>query len=72
MPTIFRSAGYRFYFYSHEPREPPHVRIDGAGATMKVWLEEPEVAKSRGFRAKEQCYSGAGRGASRDDAGGMA
>lgn len=53
MPTIFRSAGYRFYFYSHETGEPPHVHVDSAGATMKVWLEEPEVAKSRGFRAKE-------------------
>ncbi|CAN5423976.1 hypothetical protein BH10PSE12_BH10PSE12_29090 [soil metagenome] len=25
MPTIFRLDGYRFYFYSHEPNEPPHV-----------------------------------------------
>ena len=23
MPTIFRLDGYRFYFYSHEPNEPP-------------------------------------------------
>jgi hypothetical protein len=28
MPTIFRLDGYRFYFYSHEPNEPPHVHVD--------------------------------------------
>ena len=54
MPTILRIEGYRFYFYSHEPNEPPHVHIDKAGATMKVWLEDLRVAKSRGFRAKER------------------
>lgn len=26
MPTIFRLNGYRFYFYSQEPNEPPHVQ----------------------------------------------
>ena len=54
MPTILRIGGYRFYFFSHEPNELPHVHIDKAGATMKVWLEDLRVAKSRGFRAKER------------------
>jgi hypothetical protein len=54
VPTIFRAAGYRFYFYSHEPGEPPHVHVDKAGATMKVWLGDLGVAKRRGFRDKEQ------------------
>lgn len=30
MPTILRIDGFRFYFYSHEPNEPPHVHIDNA------------------------------------------
>jgi hypothetical protein len=50
MPTILRIEGLRFYFFSHEPNEPPHVHIDKAGSTMKVWLENLKVAKSRGFR----------------------
>nr|WP_242060339.1 DUF4160 domain-containing protein [Aerosakkonema funiforme] len=25
MPTVLRIGAYRFYFYSHEPNEPPHV-----------------------------------------------
>ena len=53
MPTILRIGAFRFYFYSHEPNEPPHVHVDRGEATMKVWLNEVEVAKSRGFRAHE-------------------
>ena len=54
MPTILRTDGYRFYFYSHEPNEPPHVHVDNAEATMKVWLEDIAVAKTRGFPAKDR------------------
>ncbi|MEA3045503.1 MAG: hypothetical protein QOH47_3341 [Sphingomonadales bacterium] len=54
MPTLFRVDGYRFYFYSHELGEPPHVHVDKAGATMKVWLDDLGVAKSRGYRGKER------------------
>ena len=53
MPTILRNGPFRFYFYSHEPNEPPHVHVDRAEATIKLWLEPVEVAKSRGFRAHE-------------------
>jgi hypothetical protein len=53
VPTILRIDAFRFYFYSHEPNEPPHIHVDKADATIKVWLEPVEVAKSRGFRAHE-------------------
>ncbi len=53
MPTVLRIGAFRFYFYSHEPNEPPHIHIDRGEATMKVWLDPVEVAKSRGFRAHE-------------------
>ena len=53
MPTILRIGAFRFYFFSHEPNEPPHVHIDRDAATIKVWLGAMEVAKSRGFRAHE-------------------
>lgn len=51
MPTVLRIGAFRFYFYSHEPNEPPHVHIDRGEAAIKVWLETVEVAKSRGFRS---------------------
>lgn len=53
MPTVMRIGAFRFYFYSHEPNEPPHVHVDRCIATIKVWLDPVEVAKSRGFRAHE-------------------
>lgn len=53
MPTVLRLEGYRFYFYSHEPNEPPHMHIDRGEATAKFWLDEPALARSIGFSAKE-------------------
>jgi hypothetical protein len=53
VPTLLRVGPFRFYFYSHEPNEPPHVHVDRGSATIKVWLDTLEVAKSRGFRAHE-------------------
>jgi hypothetical protein len=32
MPTILRVDGFRVYFWSHEPNEPPHVHLDKGGA----------------------------------------
>lgn len=53
MPTVLRIGAFRFYFYSHEPNGPAHAHVDRGEATMKVWLDPIEVAKSRGFRAHE-------------------
>jgi hypothetical protein len=27
-PAVFRSGPYRFYFVSHDLREPPHVHLE--------------------------------------------
>ncbi len=53
MPTVFRSDGYRVYFYSHEPNEPPHVHVDKGGASCKIWLSPVALAKNSGFAARE-------------------
>jgi len=53
MPTVLRIDGYRFYFYSHEPNEPPHVHIDRAEFSAKVWLEPVSLARNLGFRGRE-------------------
>lgn len=28
MPTILRKLGFRFFFYSNEGNEPPHVHVE--------------------------------------------
>lgn len=53
MPTVLRHNAYRFYFYSHEPNEPPHVHVDRGGATLKAWLDRVTLAKASGFRPPE-------------------
>ena len=53
MPTVLRISGFRLYFYSHEPNEPPHVHADRGGASAKLWVEQPSVASNFGFSAKE-------------------
>jgi hypothetical protein len=53
MPTVLQSGPYRFYFYSHEPNEPPHVHVDRDDLSAKFWLEPVELARNRGFSPKE-------------------
>ena len=53
MPTIFVIGPYRFYFYSHESNEPPHVHIDREGLSAKFWIKRVSLAKNLGFRQNE-------------------
>jgi Domain of unknown function (DUF4160) len=56
VPTVFRSGGYRFFFFSNEgnPLEPPHVHVRRGGDEAKFWLRpEVVVADSFGFNAAE-------------------
>ena len=53
MPTVLRHEGCRFYFYSHEPNEPPHVHVDKGDCSAKIWLEPFGLARNLGFRSKE-------------------
>ena len=53
MPTVLRLDAYRFYFFSHEPNEPPHVHVDRNEASLKAWLAPIELARNRGFRPRE-------------------
>jgi hypothetical protein len=53
MPTVLRNGPYRFYFYSHELNEPPHVHIDRDDLSAKFWLESTNLARNLGFGARE-------------------
>lgn len=48
-----RSGPYRFYFYSHEPNEPPHIHIDRDDCTAKFRIAPVQLAANSGFRAHE-------------------
>jgi len=46
-PTIFRSGGYRFYFFSREERR-MHVHVHHETGEAKFWLE-PEIAVAQNY-----------------------
>jgi len=54
MPTILRKNGYRFFFYSGEGNEPPHIHVIGKGGEMKLWLEPVKISRVYGYKSQEQ------------------
>lgn len=53
MPTILKIKGYRFFFFSLEGNEPPHIHIEHGDNVAKFWLEPVKLASSYGFRSHE-------------------
>lgn len=53
MPTVLRLGPYRFFFYSRENDEPPHIHVELGDRVAKYWLEPVEVASSSRFRSHE-------------------
>ncbi len=51
MPTVLRVKGYRFFFFSLEGQEPPHIHVESAEKFAKFWLRPVALSKSRGFRS---------------------
>jgi hypothetical protein len=43
--------GYRFFFFSSEGQEPPHIHVEQAERYAKFWLNPVSLARSRGFRS---------------------
>jgi hypothetical protein len=54
VPTVLRIGPYRFYFFSHEGTEPPHIHVDRNDSTAKFWMKANiQLSSSVGFNAKE-------------------
>ncbi len=53
MPTLLRWKGYRFFFYSADGREPPHIHVLKDDKEAKLWLHDLGVAGNIGYTARE-------------------
>ncbi|WP_353662087.1 DUF4160 domain-containing protein [Hydrogenimonas sp. SS33] len=53
MPTVLRIGPYRFFFYSNECGEPPHIHIQHQDKLAKFWLQPVQLAKSIRFSPQE-------------------
>ncbi len=53
MPTVLRVGPFRFYFYSNEKGEPPHIHVQRERYVAKFWLNPVVLAGSRRFSSHE-------------------
>lgn len=53
MPTLLVVEGFRFYFFSLEGNEPPHVHVRKGGGKAKFWVSPVELDYSRGLTKPE-------------------
>lgn len=54
MPTLLRKNGFRFFFYSNEGHELPHVHVVGRGGELKIWLDPIMISKAYNMSPKDQ------------------
>jgi len=54
MPTILRLLGFRFFFYSNEGNEPPHVHVEKGDGQGKYWLDPVQEEYMHNFKASEK------------------
>ena len=53
MPTILKIGPYRFFFYSNERGEPPHIHVQRERFLAKFWLNPVALAGSKRFASHE-------------------
>ncbi|HEY3384913.1 MAG TPA: DUF4160 domain-containing protein [Saprospiraceae bacterium] len=53
MPTILSKHGYRFFFFSNEGNEPPHIHVEGGGGYAKFWLFPVRLAYFRRLTTRQ-------------------
>lgn len=53
MPTILRQGPYRFFFYSGDRREAPHIHVEREDRCAKFWLRPVRLADPGAFGGPE-------------------
>lgn len=46
MPTILREGPYRFFVYSADSEEPPHVHVEREANEAKFWLDPVRLERN--------------------------
>lgn len=53
MPTVLRKDGYRFFFFSNEGNESPHIHVEHGAGYAKCWLDPVRLAYSSGLTRRQ-------------------
>lgn len=49
MPTVFEEGPYRFFFYSQDREEPPHIHVRRDDLEAKFWVDPIQLEREGGF-----------------------
>jgi len=49
LPTVLRIGPYRFFFYSADRDEPPHIHVEREQSEVKFWLDPVRMEWGRGL-----------------------
>ena len=52
-PTVLRVGPYRFFFFSNEGSEPPHIHVQRDRRLAKFWLAPGRLARSSNLASHE-------------------
>lgn len=47
VPTVLLIEGFRFFFFSNEGTEPPHVHVEAGDGHAKFWLSPVELVSAQ-------------------------
>ena len=53
VPTVLRHGPWRFFFYSNEGSEPPHIHVESSTGIAKFWLVPVALVGSRGISPRD-------------------
>ncbi len=53
MPAVLVTEGFRFFFFSNEGTEPPHIHVEQGDGYAKFWLDPVELAYSVAMKQHE-------------------
>jgi hypothetical protein len=53
MPTVLRKGRFRFFFFSNEGQEPPHIHVKASADEAKFWLDPVQLAGNYGFNSRD-------------------
>lgn len=53
MPNVLKVGPHRFFFFSREGHEPPHIHVETGDSAAKFWLRPASLAWAVGYNARE-------------------
>lgn len=53
MPNILQDGPYRFFFYSGDRGQPPHIHVERDSRIAKFWLNPLRLARTGGLRRSD-------------------